>query len=184
MGAQQFTVNSRGRSAKEAYQNAVDDADLEYGHQQGYSGAINATPGFTDATSKYKASKLPLYNFIEQRLEKMTKFEGAECICLEEPKDNTNKIKTQVEHIVTPGTKKWTLKYVVYNHDGNQLGSFDTKGAAVEHARKRTEKTRQTTTINMEKVLDNANARVAKITYKHSSNEKEGKYVFYGWASC
>jgi hypothetical protein len=72
----------------------------------------------------------------------------------------------------------------VYNHHDNPLGSFDTKGEAVEHARKRTEKTRQTTTINMERVMEDGNARVAKITYKHSSNEKEGKYVFYGWASC
>lgn len=184
MGAQQFTVNSRGNSAKEAYQNAVDDADLEYGHQQGYSGAINATPGFSDATKKYKTSGLPLYNFIEQRLDKMTKFEGAECICLEEPKTNSNKIKTQVEHIVTPGTKKWVLMYVVYRHS-DRITAAPTKTEAVKLARQYSEKHQCTTTIKMERALEKSDhSLVAKISYKKSANEREGKYVFYGWASC
>jgi len=184
MGSQQFTVHSRGKSAKEAYDYAVDDANYEYGHQEGYSGAINATPGFSDATSKYKNSKLPLYNFIEQRLEKMTKFDGAECICVEEPKGNTNKIKTQVEHIVTPGTKKWVLMYVVYCLE-SRITSAPTKTEAVKLARQYSEKNQCTTTIKMERTLQKReHALVAKISYKKSPNEKEGKYVFYGWASC
>jgi hypothetical protein len=184
MGSQSFTVNSRGKSAKEAYQNAVDDAEHEYGHQQGYSGAINATPGFRDVTKEYKAAKLPLYNYIEKRLEELTKFQGAECICLEEPVTNDNKIKTQVEHIVTPGTKKWVLMYVVY-FSGERVMSAPTKGEAVKLARQYSEKNQCTTMIKMERVLEKKDhALVAKISYKKSSNEKEGKYVFFGWASC
>jgi hypothetical protein len=184
MGAQSFTVRSRGRSAEEAYRRAVEDANDEYGHQQGYSGAINATPGFTDATKKYMSSGLPKYNFIEKRLEELTKHQGAECICIREPKLNTNKIKTQVDHVVTPGTKKWILKYVAYSYEGEIIASCTTKGEAVKKARDYTEKHQRTTNIVMEKCLEKGNKLVAKITYKKSSNEQEGEWEFYGWASC
>lgn len=183
MGSQQFTIRSRGRSAKEAYQRAVDNANDEYGHQQGYSGAINVTGGFRDATTKYKASGLPKYNFIEERLDKLTKFDGAECICIREPKNNTNKIKTQVEHIVTPGTKKWVLKYIVKTIDG-ELSTHNTKGEAVKAARVYTEKYLSSTSVHMEKRIEKSNALVAKISYKKSINEQEGEWEFYGWASC
>jgi hypothetical protein len=35
-----------GKTAQEAYDKACSEADAEYGHQQGYSGAINSTRGF------------------------------------------------------------------------------------------------------------------------------------------
>lgn len=184
MGAQQFTVRSKGRSAEEAYRNAVDDANIEYGHQEGYSGAINATPGFRDATKKYLSSGLPKYNFIEKRLDELTKHDGAECICIREPKPNKNKVKSQVEHIVTPGTKKWVLRYVVYNDDDRMIASCTTKGEAVKKAREYTEKYQRSTNVCMEKSLEKGNRAVAKITYKKSSNEQEGEWEFYGWASC
>lgn len=184
MGAQQFTVRSKGRSAEEAYRNAVDDANYEYGHQEGYSGAINATPGFRDATKKYMSSGLPKYNFIEKRLDELTKFDGAECICIREPKLNKNKVRSQVEHIVTPGTKKWVLRYVVYNNEDQFIASCTTKGEAVKKAREYTEKHQRSTNVCMEKSLEKGNRAVAKITYKKSANEQEGEWEFYGWASC
>ena len=185
MGAQSFTVNSRGMSAKEAYNRAVEDAESEYGHQQGYSGAINSTPGFRDATKEYEASGLPRYNFIENRMDVLTKHQGAECICIRQPKTNTNKIKTQVEHIVEKGTKKWVLLYCVYEAwSGKFIASFDKKGDAVKRAREHSEKTHAETHVKMEKKLEKGSALTAKITYKKSSNEAEGEYIFYGWASC
>ena len=184
MGAQSFTTNGRGKSAKEAYSNAVEEAEREYGHQQGYSGAINATPGFREVTKEYKSAGLPLYNFIEKRLNELTKFQGAECICIKEPVGNKNKIRTQVEHVVTPGTKKWVLKYCVYDRFDRLISSHLTKGDAVKAARDYTEKKEVSTTIIMEKVLEKGKPIVANISYKMSSNEREGEYVFFGWASC
>lgn len=183
MGSQQFTVRSRGRSAKEAYDRAVEEANDEYGHQQGYSGAINATPGFTDVTKKYMQSGLPKYNFIEKRLDELTKFQGAECICIREPKVNNNKIKTQVENIVTPGTKKWVLKYAVQS-GSNVVGQYETKTEAVKKARDYTERTQMSTFITMVKELEKTNPIVARITYKKAVNEQDGEWEFYGWASC
>lgn len=181
MGASFFRTTYRGKSLKDAYNDAVEDAEREYGNDP-YNGTISTTNGVIDKTREYKTSGKSLNDFIESQMDKLSKRDCV-AICLEEPKANTNKTKSQVEHIVTPGTKKWVLKYVVYNHNGNQLSSFDTKGAAVDFARDRTEKTQQTTTINMEKVLDKVNPRVAKITYKRANNERDGKYIFFGWAA-
>ena len=185
MGACQFKVRSGGKTAQDAYNRACEVAELEYGSQDGYNGTISTTHGFRDETELYKKSKFSdVSAYIRHRFDSHT-MNKRDCsaICVVEPKANTNKTKSQVEHIVTPGTKKWVLKYVVYNHHGNPLGSFDTKGEAVEHARKRTEKTQETTTINMEKVLDKVNPRVAKITYKRASTERNGEWIFFGYAA-
>jgi hypothetical protein len=183
MGAEAFEVRYRGNSAKEAYDTAVEYAEQEHGHQQGYSGAINSTPGFKDVTAKYKASGKSLGSFINDEMDRIGKVDGAQCICIKEPKKNNNKIKTQVEHIVVPGTKKWVLKYRVASFD-RIIGSYNTKGEAVEAARKYTESTGRSSFIDMEKVLEKGSTRVANVTYKKSSDECPGEYIFYGWASC
>jgi hypothetical protein len=35
----------------------------------------------------------------------------------------------------------------------------------------------------MEKKLDKGNSQVASVTYKQATNEKKGKYIFFGWAA-
>ena len=183
MGSQQFKTYSRGKTAKEAYQIAVDDAEATYGHQEGYSGEINSSAGYRDVTSVFKASKKSLDSYIRERLDVLTKFEGAEAICIEQPVTNNNKIKTQVEHIVEKGTKKWVLKYVVHGPNG-RIGSYNTKGDAVKVARAHTEKNFGTTVVHMEKVLEKGSTVTARINYKKATNEKDGRWIFYGWASC
>jgi hypothetical protein len=183
MGSQSFTSYSRGKDARDAYTRAVEEAEYEYGHQEGYSGAINSTAGFGDITREFKASKKSLNQFIDEQMDKLTKYDGARCICLEEPIANTNVTKSQVEHIVTPGTKKWVLKFVVRAYRG-VVSSHNTKGDAVKAARAYTEKNQESTGVYMEKTLEKNNPQVAKITYKKSSKEREGRWIFFGWASC
>jgi hypothetical protein len=103
-------------------------------------------------------------------------------ICLQEPVGNKNKTKSQVEHIVTPGTKKWVLKYTV-RHGDHFIGSWNTKGDAVKDARRYTENNQVATTIEMEKVLDKGSNRVAIIKYKKAPTERLGKWMFFGWAA-
>jgi hypothetical protein len=183
MGSQSFTTQSRGKDVRDAYNRAVENANDEYGHQEGYSGQINSSAGFRDVTNEWKNSKKNMDKFINEQMDKLTKHQGAQAICLEEPKTNSNKIKTQVEHVVTPGTKKWVLTYIVY-HGDSRIASAVTKADAVKRARDYSEKNQCTTTIKMERCLNNAShALVAKITYKKSSDEKDGKWVFFGWAS-
>ena len=183
MGSQSFTTYSRGKNANDAYNRAVEAAENEYGHQEGYSGEINSAGGYGDATKEFKASKKSLNQFIDEQIDKLTKFDGARAICVEEPIGNTNVIKTQVEHIVTPGTKKWVLTYIVYCGD-SRIASAVTKGDAVKRARDYSEKHQCSTTIKMERRLEkDAHALVAKVTYKPSTTERDGRWIFFGWAS-
>jgi hypothetical protein len=72
----------------------------------------------------------------------------------------------------------------VYNDYNDQLiGSFSTKGDAVKKAREITEKHQTSTYINMEKILEKGGRTVAKITYKKSTTERAGRWVFFGWAA-
>ena len=182
MGASFFRTTYRGKSLSDAYKSAVEAAESEYGHDP-YNGTIATTTGFhvQDKTREYKASGKSLNEYIDSQIDKLSKRQCA-AICVEEPKANTNKTKSQVEHNVTPGTKKWVLKYVVYTYD-NQIGSYATKGDAVKAARAHTEKTSNSTSVVMEKKLEKGSNQVARITYKKSTTEKDGKWIFFGWAA-
>jgi len=186
MGSQSFTTYSRGKNVKDAYDRAVERAEEEYGHQEGYSGQINSSAGFSDMTNEFRKSKksVSLEKFIDEKLDDLSKYDGARAICIEEPVANKNVTKSQVEHIVTPGTKKWVLTYIVY-HGESRIASAVTKGDAVKRAREYSEKHQCTTIIKMERRLEkDSHALVAKIKYKPSSTEKDGRWVFFGWASC
>jgi hypothetical protein len=184
MGACQFKVRYSGKTADEAYRKACDDAEEEYGHQEGYNGTISTTPGFRDETEAYKKSKFDdVSAYIRNRFDTMNKYDCS-AICVVPSVGNKNKTKSQVEHIVTPGTKKWVLKYVVYNDYNDRLiGSFSTKGDAVKKARDITEKHQTSTYVSMEKMLEKGDKKVAKITYKKATNERNGEWVFFGYAA-
>jgi hypothetical protein len=72
----------------------------------------------------------------------------------------------------------------VYNYHNDQLiAAFSTKGDAVKKAREITEKHQTSTYINMEKMLEKGNRTVAKITYKKAPTERDGEWVFFGYAA-
>ena len=184
MGACQFKARYGGKTAEEAYNRACEEAELEYGHQDGYNGTISTTHGFRDETEMYGKSKFnDVSAYIRNRFDSHT-MNKRDCsaICVLKPVGNKNKTKSQVEHVVTPGTKKWVLKYVVQRGD-HVIGSWDTKGDAVKDARKYTEKHQVPTTILMKKFLEKGDNLVAKITYKKATNERDGEWVFFGYAA-
>lgn len=187
MGAVPFIEKVRAKSLSAAYRKAVDEANEEHGHEQGYSGNINSADPPRDVTKEYKLSKTTLSNYIENVLDNAGK---RDCfgICLEEPMVNTNKTKVVVENIVIKGTVKWVLKYCVYEGsiiglmEDNLLQSFPTKGPAISFGKAHTEKTGKRTTVIMEKHMDKRSAVVARINYKKSTNEKDGLYCLFGLA--
>lgn len=180
MGACTFRTSGRGRSAKDVYDNLVEEAENEYGHDP-YNGTISTTDGFSDVTNQWKASKLEINEFINKKLDDSGK-RDCFCVCLEPPKLNTSKTKTKVENVVSKGTRKWALRYAVYDYD-NKVGSYRTKGEAVKAARIHTEKVLRPTLITMEKLLESGVPNVARVVYKRSVNEKDGKWIFFGWAA-
>jgi hypothetical protein len=184
MGACQFKARYGGKTAEEAYNRACEEAELEYGSQDGYNGTISTTHGFRDETEAYNKSKFDDVNsYIYNRFDShaMNK-RDCSAICVKQPIGNKNKTKSQVEHIVTPGTKKWVLKYVVQRGD-HVIGSWNTKGDAVKDARKYTEKHQVSTSIVMKKYLEKGDNLVAKITYKKATNERDGEWIFFGYAA-
>lgn len=182
MGASFFRETHRGRTLADAYSSAVDDAVYEHGNDP-YNGTISTTTAYSvmDKTKDFKASGKTLQEYVDTWVEKGDKRQ-CYAICLEEPKVNTSKTKSKVEHIVSPGTKKWVLKYTVYSYD-IKLGSYSTKGDAVKAARAHTERSLQSTSIVMEKVLEKGSTTVARVVYKRSVNEKDGRWMFFGWAA-
>lgn len=180
MGACSFRNSGRGRSAQTVFTNLQENAISEYGYDI-YNGTISTVPGYRDITNEWKNSKKDLETFINDKLDNSNKYDCF-CICVEEPKSNPNKTKSQVEHFVSKGTKKWILKYVVYCYD-LLIGAYSTKGEAVKAARAHTEKHLSSTTIVMEKSIEKGNAQVARVTYKRSDKEKDGKWIFFGWAA-
>ena len=195
MGACQFKVRSTGKTVEEAYKSACYEAEVEYGHQEGYNGTISTTHGFRDETEAYKKSKFfntsgglsdDVSAYIYGRFDShsMNK-RDCSAICVKQPIANKNKTKSQVEHIVTPGTKKWVLKYEVEGYYDNDhiIASCMTKGDAVKAARAYTEKNQVTTKIVMRKVLIKSSPVVAKITYKKATNERDGEWIFFGYAA-
>jgi len=180
MGACQFQNTGRGKSAKEAYSKLVEYAQDEYGYDS-YNGTISTTHGFRDVTDEWKNSKKDLNKFIDEKFDVANKYDCF-CICIKKPVENTNKTKSQVEHFNTSGTKKWLTVYVVSSIDG-EIGSYDTKGDAVKAARAHTEKYLSKTTVAVEKRIQGGTHMVARITYKRSTTEKDGEWIFFGWAA-
>ena len=186
MGACQFKARYGGKTAEEAYNRACEEAELEYGSQDGYNGTISTTHGFRDETEAYNKSKFnDVSAYIRDRFDShaMNK-RDCSAICVLKPIANKNKTKSQVEHEVTPGTKQWILKYEVENYfEDGVIASCMTKGDAVKMARAYTEKYQKTTRIVMRKVLNKVDPTVAKITYKKSPTERDGEWVFFGYAA-
>ena len=180
MGACQFENRGRGKSAQDVFTRLVENAEREYGDDP-YNGTISTVSGFRDITEEYNRSKKDIQRFINDKFENANK-RDCFAICTHPPVANKNKTKTQVEHIVTPGTKKWVLRYVVYTL-GNYVGGYATKGEAVKAARVHTEKYFVTTAIHIEKKLEKGSNQVAKISYKKSTTEKDGEWIFFGYAA-
>ena len=180
MGACSFVNKGRGKSMRDVYTDLVDEATSEYGYDS-YNGTISTTSSYQDITNEWKASKEDIRTFISKKLENASK---RDCfgVCTVAPKVNSNKIKSQVEHFVEKGTKKWVLKYVVFDFD-THIGKYSTKGDAVKAARAYTEKNLRSTTIHMNKVLEKGSTQVAKVVYKRSVDEKDGEFVFFGYAA-
>lgn len=182
MGATDFRTTRRGWNMTEAYKRAVEDAVYENGNDS-YNGTISTTNGVIDKTSMFKSSKLSIDEFINKHIESCQKWGSAWGVCIEEPIQNKSKIKSKVTNIVSKGTKKWELVYDVIIR-GDSVKSFSSKTDAVKYGRDWVEKNKGRVSIEMRKKLVNGNTRVADIEYKSDGKEKEGRYVFFGFAAC
>ena len=182
MGATNFSLKVGGKSLDDAYKSAVQNAVYENGNDS-YNGTISTTSGITNKTSEFKRSGLTPNEFISKEINNARKWGNCFGICIQEPKGNTNKVKTKVEKVVSKGAKKWVTKYVVYSRMENYVGEKLTQADAIKLAQAHTEKTQERTRVEIEKKLDKGNSTIANITYKASTNEKDGVYYLFGIAA-
>lgn len=183
MGATEFFIKGRGRTIKEAYEQAIEDAIDEYGNDP-YNGTISTTTRFIDVTDEYKKSKKSMPEYINDKMDRASK-RDCFAICLEKPVENTNKTKSVVINKPYKGTRQWKLIYKVVNWNGSDcFFESEKKEDAVKAARAYSEKNQATTYIHIVKKLVGSKAEVAEIQYKKSDKEKSGLWQFFGSAAC
>jgi hypothetical protein len=181
MGAVIVREKISANSIQDAFKYAYAYAEDEYGHQQGYSGAINSCEFTKDVTHMLKNMKPnQLIDYIEKHVPKRE----AWGFWLTPPKVNTNKVKSKVTVNPQKGARKWETIYVAY-HRGDQILSDSSQTNCIKKARAYVEKNPNTRlTIQIEKRLVSGNQNCATVEYKSSSNESAGVYVFVGLAAC
>lgn len=182
MGSTTVHKTVRGASMRDAFDQAVREAEREYGTDY-YNGEINNCELRGDKTKEYNAAK-DKKKFLDDLLEDLSKREvvGIE---LEAPVKNTNKVKTKVEIIPNKGTRQWETTFEVeksFDPSGQIHAVGKTQGDAIAKARKLCEAQKETFEVVIRKRLVKGGSRVATISYKQAGKEKEGKYLFIGWA--
>lgn len=183
MGANSIVVKARGKNMQDAFKNACEEADDYYGHQEGYSGAINTCHLVKDVSSK-RPSMHP--DDLQRWIIDNTGKREVMGYCESPPKRNENKIKTVVENTPQHGTRKWVTVYeAVESWDGIVVATASTQTECIKKARTWVEKNpNKTVVIKIAKKLQEGNTECARIKYKKAAGEKDGVYVFAGWAAC
>jgi len=181
MGAVTVREKISGNNIQDAFRKAYENAEDEYGHQQGYSGEINSCEFTKDVTYMLKnMTPQKLIEYIENNVPKRQ----AWGFCLTPPKTNTNKVKSKVTVNPQKGARKWETIYVAY-HRGDRILSDASQTNCIKKARAYVEKNPNARlTIQIEKRLVSGNQNCATVEYKSSTNESAGVYVFVGLAAC
>lgn len=182
MGGIDFRTRSRGKSVRDAYTSARSEAEFEHGNDP-YNGTISTTQGYKDVTDEYRKSGKTIEDFMEAKLENCPKWQ-CYAICTKEPVENELKVKSQVENLATPGTKKWLLVYEVRAYRDQYVGKAEDKATAIKIAREYTEKHQTDTHIIITRKLEKGSDVVARIHYKKSKKESNGEWIFFGVAGC
>ena len=80
MGACNFSDIGIAKTANEAYRELCDEAEEEYGHQDGYNGTISTTYGFSKVSGNPRFGTKAFYKWEEKKRENVDK---CDCLYLE-----------------------------------------------------------------------------------------------------
>jgi hypothetical protein len=185
MGACSIVVTASGKNMDDAFKNAQEEAAQEYGHQQGYSGAINCCELGRDVT-RLRNDYDEEDHFQEWILNNTSK-RLVYGYCTQDPIPNKNKTKSEVKNIPQKGTRKWETRYIAEpdwtGQTMSQHISEKTQGAAIKAARAYTEKNPGVVLkVKVTKILVEGGETCAEVRYKKSSTERDGRYTFVGYA--
>ena len=179
MGAVSIYVSARGNSMAEAFKFAQEEHEEELGRDI-YNGGINNCDLINDWTSKYNGKNL---NKLEEDILNYCSKREVIGICIDKPKPNKNKTKSQVENIAQKGTRKWETVYRGIDRYGSVVCESTTQTECIKKARLYVEKNKhESITVVISKKLSSGNDVCARVSYKKSNTEKEGRYIFIGLA--
>jgi len=182
MGACSIRVYAKGKSMQDAFNNACEEARRVYGSDS-YNGQINNCELIKDVTDK--RSKFAKEDHFEEYILGQTNKRDVYGYCTQNPITNKNKTKSVVHNIPQKGTRKWETRYVAEARYGDDyIGiSEKTQTEAIKKARAYVEKNPNVSLkIVITKTLIEGEIVCAKIDYKKASNERDGSYVFVGFA--
>lgn len=181
MGAISIVTTARGKNMQEAFRNACAEAEDEYGRDS-YNGQINNCQLIGDWTNKRK--NYPEDDHFHEAI--LNKTDKREVIgyCTQDPITNTNKTKSQVERNPQKGSRKWVTMYEGYSDWENKIFVREYKlEDCIKKARALVDKKEvYRLKIRIIKALKVGESHCATISYKSSSKEREGTYVFVGMA--
>jgi hypothetical protein len=184
MGACSIIVSAQGKNMRDAFNNAVQEANEEYGHQQGYSGAINNCELTGDWTNK--RSNYPEDDHFHEAILQYANKRDVIGYCTQDPIGNTNKTKSEVKNMPQHGSRKWETRYIAvprYGDSPNTGISEKTQTEAIKKARAYVEKNPGLMLeVRVTKILTEGQTVCAEVRYKKSSRERLGSYTFVGWA--
>jgi hypothetical protein len=181
MGAISIEVTAYGKNIKEAFRNAQEEAQEEYGTDS-YNGSINNCYLTKDVSSKRPTMHpTELYDYIIERVDKREVMGW----CENAPKLNENKIKSQVKNFPQEGARKWVTVYQAIKPWSNEVVAEDkTQTGCIKKARAYVERHKGSLEIIITKRLESGKEKCATVSYKKAAGEKNGKYVFVGMAPC
>tara|TARA_R110000796_G_scaffold1673_7_gene6988 strand:- start:17 stop:574 length:558 start_codon:yes stop_codon:yes gene_type:complete len=183
MGAQIDYARVKASSMAEAWRKAQSDAKDEHGHEQGYSGSLYDCELDKDVTKLLKTmSSKDLDEYIEENVGKR----DAWGYCVKQPKGNSNKIKSVVTNFPQKGTRKWATEFLATDPHAsyNEIKvRAKNQTQCIKEARAYVEKNPHCKLeITIIKKLTSGITKCAEISYKQSSDEQQGTYVFIGLA--
>lgn len=191
MGAETFSEYGWGKTPREAFQAAHEDACHEYGHG-GYTGSLAEKSSYVmiDVPPQWKGREEDYaYHLIEEGDRRIDdKWGPAGCI-LVESKDGTEEVVTGVttSKYKQEGARRWETVYVIRSRNDARYERVETSQTEAEKVAKDYAKAHnQTMTIDIEKRLVNGTPRIVTVTPKTKPvrvKNANNKYLFFGWAS-
>ena len=196
MGAREFFITQKAKSAEEAFGILVEEAEYEKGHDR-YNGSIS-TCSLRSRPVKVFDKYSPSNRSFAMDIAKADDF-GEKWVAKYIDLGICGYELVEVVRTNHPNTAKFKLMYVVYDDDGKFVGSADVKGAAEELAMKYALSHGCSCYIQKEHRKIEGNNRVCTVDVKRKSYLPEDKprlprsatktlveiheYAFYGLAS-
>lgn len=176
MGATEFRVIAYGRTPKDAFRSAVEQAVWEYGRDP-YSGTIATKDSFV----MFDVPKgMSVKEYVNKEINNMSKWGPAGCIVLEQRAVPIR--RTKYTRSASRGSRQWRTVYTCLV-DGHLVAEAPSLKEARKKAEALAKERGQPVDILVQKVLAQGSSHVATVS-PVTAGPTTNKYLFFGLAPC